>query len=87
VIVQIILDWMSKALAGVVAGLPPLPPDQADVLDQLSAAGSAVGSYVAVFSPIVPFGLINVYLAMWAGLVALWATFLLIRFVVGIVSS
>lgn len=76
---QSFFDWVAALIAGVVQLLPPLPSAWVDIIAHISASGVAIGHYMALWGPLVPFDVINQVMNAWLSLLGLWAAVLVVR--------
>lgn len=85
-ITQGLIDFFSVWLAGLIAFVPPLPPEAAQVVASIAEAGTTIGSVAGKLGPIVPFAQIGQAFAIIGGLYVFWAAMIIPRSVLWIVN-
>jgi hypothetical protein len=80
-VTQRIIDWLVQDLAALWSLVPPLPSGIATVLSSFLAGETWLHDHLAVWGVVVPWGMFQGYVTIWASLLALWAGVQVIRIV------
>lgn len=80
-ITQQFLDFFSQMIAGIIGLIPPLPGEAQQLVNALEDGIAGFGETAAYMSPIVPYEVFPNILALYGGLLLVWAGYLILRII------
>lgn len=85
-LVQLLLDFLSKVVAEGVKLIPPMPPEMFGLISDMQDGAGELGESVASLGMVVPFEVASGLLTVWLVLIGFWTTVGLARIVAWLVG-